>query len=321
MFGLLNAYVFLWWGDVLFKYALLGMLLFAFRQASFRVLTAAVLTCLAVLTVQPFADYREMANLQQDYIEVQDQQGSGERLTSDDRDVIADWQETLNDQRPDYDLIEDEMEIKRGQYAEIFEYNAERVVEEHTAIFYKEDLWDMMLYMFLGIMLFRMGFFDEHVKQGVHFSIALFGIATGLATHAWMTLGLQESHLDPVNSLYYLIFFDLGRLPFVLGYLSLIIFVFRMAIFRRLGDGMLAAGRMALSNYLMQSVFAAFLFYGFGLAQFNQLSRLEIVMFVVVVWILQITFSVYWMRRFHYGPFEWLWRSLTYWKAQPFRKS
>ena len=56
VFGLLNAYVFLWWGDVLLKYALLGMLLFAFRQASFGVLTAAMLTCLAVLTIQPRAD-------------------------------------------------------------------------------------------------------------------------------------------------------------------------------------------------------------------------------------------------------------------------
>jgi uncharacterized protein len=174
--------------------------------------------------------------------------------------------------------------------------------------------------MFLGIMLFRLGFFDEHLRQGVHFTIALFGIGTGLAIHVWMNLGLQENHLDPVNAHYYPIFFDFGRLPFVLGYLSLIIFLFRIPTFRRLGDGLLAAGRMALSNYLMQSIIVAFLFYGFGLAQFNQLSRMEIMMVIVVVWIIQVTASVYWMRRFHYGPFEWLWRSLSYWEAQPFRK-
>jgi uncharacterized protein len=320
VFGLLNAYVFLWWGDVLFKYALLGMLLFAFRRASFRVLTAAVLTCIAVLTIQPLADYREIVNLEQDYLDVQDLEESGERLTWDDRDILADWEDTLDDLRPDYDLIEEEMELKTGQYAEVFEYNAERVFEEHTAIFYEEDLWDMALYMFLGIMLFRLGFFDEHLRQGVHFTIALFGIGTGLAIHVWMNLGLQENHLDPVNAHYYPIFFDFGRLPFVLGYLSLIIFLFRIPTFRRLGDGLLAAGRMALSNYLMQSIIVAFLFYGFGLAQFNQLSRIEIMMVIVVVWIIQVTASVYWMRRFHYGPFEWLWRSLSYWEAQPFRK-
>lgn len=321
MFGLLNAYVFLWWGDVLFKYALLGMLLYAFRQASFGVLTAAVLVCLTVLTVQPFADYRETANLQQDAMELRKQQESGERLTADDRDVIADWRDTRDDLWPDDELIEDEMEIKTGRYGEIFQYNAEYVLEEYTSVFYQEDLWDMMPYMLLGIMLLRMGFFDERTKQGVHFAIAFVGIGTGLATHAWMNLGLQENPLDPVNSFYYRIFFDLGRLPFVLGYLSLIIFVFRMPIFRRIGDGMSATGRMALSNYLMQSILAAFLLYGFGLGQFNQLRRLDLAMVIIVVWILQIGFSVFWMRRFHYGPFEWLWRSLTYWQAQSLRKT
>lgn len=321
LFGLLNAYVFLWWGDVLFKYALLGMLLFAFRQASFRVLTIAMLTCLAVLTAQPFTDYREMLVLQQDYIEVREQRGPDERLTPDDEEIIADWEEALDDIRPDDDRIEDEIEIKAGRYIEIFDYNAESVVEEHTTVFYEEDLWDMMLYMLLGIMLVRMGFFDERVKQGVHITIALFGIGIGLATHAWINLGLQQDPLDPVLSLYYQIFFDLGRLPFVFGYLSLIIVVFRTEIFGWIGVGMSATGRMALSNYLIQSILAAFLFYGFGLAQFNQLSRLDVVMIVVAVWIFQVAFSVYWMRRFYYGPFEWLWRSLTFWKAQPLRKT
>ena len=321
VFGLLNGYVFLWWGDVLFKYALLGMLLYAFRQASLGVLTAAVLACLAVLTLQPLADYRETADLQQDAMALQAQQESGRRLGLDDRDVIADWRDTRDELWPDYDLIEDEMETKQGRYGEIFRYNATYVLEEYTTIFYQEDLWDMMPYMLLGIMLFRLGFFDERTKQGVHIAIALVGIGTGLATHAWINLGLQDNPLDPVNSLYYRIFFDLGRLPFVLGYLSLIIFVFRMAIFRRIGDGMSATGRMALSNYLMQSILAAFLFYGFGLAQFHPLNRLDLAMVTVVFWILQIGFSVFWMRRFHYGPFEWLWRSLTYWHIQPLRKT
>jgi uncharacterized protein len=136
-----------------------------------------------------------------------------------------------------------------------------------------------------------------------------------------MNLGLQKDPLDPVNSLYHRIFFDLGRLPFVLGYLSLIILVFRMAIFSRIGDWMQAAGRMALTNYLMQSILAAFLLYGFGLGQFNQLRRLDLVAVIIAVWILQVAYSVFWMKRFHYGPFEWLWRSLTYWQAQPLRKT
>lgn len=317
VFGLINAYVFLWWGDVLFKYALLGMLLLSFTRASNRVLAAAMLVCLAVLTIQPFAEYREMADLQQQYIDVQKTPKSAQALTPDDQEVVDQWQESLGDMRADYDSIEDEVQIKEGNYFEIFKYNASHVLKEQTTIFYKEDLWDM----FLGVMLFRMGFFDGKVKQTVHVMFAFFGIGVGLAVHAWLNFGFHKNYLDPVESQYYLVFFDLGRLPFVIGYLSLIMLIFRMEIFGYIGDGMAAVGKMALSNYLLQSIIGAFIVYGFGLAHFNELSRLDIAKVIVFVWIFQIILSVIWMRLFYYGPFEWLWRSLTYWKAQPLRKT
>lgn len=321
VFGLVNAYIFLWWGDVLFKYALLGMLLFSFTRASYGVLTTSVLICLAVLTVQPYAEYREMVNLQQEYIDVQNIQQSSQALNPEDEEIIEQWQENLDDTHTDHESIDDEIQIKSGQYLEILQNNLSQVFEEQTAIFYMEDAWDMILYMFLGIMLYRMGFFDGQVKQIAHLMIAFIGIGTGLAIHAWLNLGLLEVHPDPIESLYYLVFVDLGRLPFVLGYLSLIILIFRIKIFRYIGDGMAAAGKMALSNYLIQSIVGAFVFYGFGLDQFNQLSRLDIVKLIVAVWLFQIIVSVAWMRFFHYGPFEWLWRSLTYWKAQPLWKT
>jgi uncharacterized protein len=320
--GLVNSYLFLWWGDVLFKYALLGMLLFPFRRASNSVLTAAVLTCLAVLMIQPLAEYREMLDLQQEHAAVHNKLQAAVPLAPEDQEILDQWRESLDDMQPDPESIDEEREIKSGGYVEIFEYSSGRVLEEHTTIFYKEDFWDMILYMFLGIMLLRNKFFDDGVKQNVHLTIAGIGIGTGLLIHSWLNLGLQETtRLDPVNALYYEIFVDLGRLPFVLGYLSLIIFVFRTDIFNHMGDALAATGRMALSNYLIQSVIGALVFYGFGLSQFDQLSRVEIAVTIALVWAFQIIFSVLWMKKFHYGPFEWLWRSLTYWKAQPFRRA
>jgi uncharacterized protein len=321
IFGLVNAYIFLWWGDVLFKYALLGMLLFSFRRASNKILTVAMLTCLAVLTVQPYADYRELADLEQQYIGVQGKQRSAQPLTSDDYEVVDQWQEILADMRPDYESIEDEIQLKSGNYAGIFKYNVNYVFEEQTSIFYAEDVWDMLLFMLLGIMLLRMNYFEERVPQLVHLSIALFGIGVGLAIHVWLNLGVYANYSDPVASLYYLVFFDLGRVPFVAGYMSLTILVFRSEVFKYIGDGMAAVGRMALSNYLMQSIIGAFVFYGFGLAHFNQMSRLDLAEFVFLACIFQIAFSVVWMRLFCCGPAEWLWRSLTYWEAQPLRRT
>ena len=80
-----------------------------------------------------------------------------------------------------------------------------------------------------------------------------------------------------------------------------------------------AAGRMALTNYIGQSVMATTVFYGFGLGWYGYLSRLELLVVVAVILSVQIVFSSWWLARFKLGPLEWLWRSATYLKAMPMR--
>ena len=77
---------------------------------------------------------------------------------------------------------------------------------------------------------------------------------------------------------------------------------------------------MALTNYVMHSVICAFIFYGFGFAMFGQLVRYELYYVVLGIWIFQLVVSPIWLRYYRFGPLEWLWRSLTYWKQQPFRR-
>lgn len=78
-------------------------------------------------------------------------------------------------------------------------------------------------------------------------------------------------------------------------------------------------GRMALTNYIGQSVLATTVFYGFGLGLYGYLSRFEQLGVVVVILSLQVVFSSWWLARFKFGPLEWLWRSATYLKAMPMR--
>jgi uncharacterized protein len=79
-------------------------------------------------------------------------------------------------------------------------------------------------------------------------------------------------------------------------------------------------GQMAFTNYLAQSLLCGIFFYGIGFGMFGKLHRHEIYYVVGVVWIIQIIWSHLWLRYFNFGPLEWLWRSLTYWKKQPWRK-
>jgi uncharacterized protein len=78
-----------------------------------------------------------------------------------------------------------------------------------------------------------------------------------------------------------------------------------------------AVGRMALSNYLMHSIILTTVFYGYGLGLYGSISRFGQMGFVVAVIALQLLLSPWWLARYRFGPLEWLWRSLTYWKRQP----
>jgi uncharacterized protein len=80
-----------------------------------------------------------------------------------------------------------------------------------------------------------------------------------------------------------------------------------------------AVGQMALTNYIMHSVVTMFVFMGFGFGLFGQLARHQLYYVVGSIWLFQLIASPIWLRFFHFGPLEWLWRSLTYKTVQPFR--
>lgn len=82
-----------------------------------------------------------------------------------------------------------------------------------------------------------------------------------------------------------------------------------------------AVGRTAFSNYLLQSILCTTLFYSYGFALFGSLGRAELWGVAGCVWAIQLAVSPLWLSRFRIGPFEWIWRSLTYWKPQPWRSS
>ena len=74
---------------------------------------------------------------------------------------------------------------------------------------------------------------------------------------------------------------------------------------------------MALTNYLVQTVACTFIFYGFGLGLYGKLELYQVNLVCVFICLAQLLSSSLWLRYFRFGPCEWLWRSLTYWKRQP----
>ena len=93
--------------------------------------------------------------------------------------------------------------------------------------------------------------------------------------------------------------------------------IYKAGLLTWLTPRLAAVGRMALTNYLTHSIVCATLFYGYGLGAFGHVNRIGLAGTELVIWIVQLLVSPIWLERFRFGPAEWLWRSLTYWKLQP----
>jgi uncharacterized membrane protein YeiB len=110
----------------------------------------------------------------------------------------------------------------------------------------------------------------------------------------------------------------LGNLPACLGYVGLVVTMLHSrSIWSRIRV-LAAPGRMALTNYLTQSLVCAIFFYHYGLGHWG-MPRAQQVLFVVLVYAAQVALSHWWLARFRYGPMEWLWRGFTYRQVPPMR--
>jgi uncharacterized protein len=106
-----------------------------------------------------------------------------------------------------------------------------------------------------------------------------------------------------------------------LGYAAGAIVLLECAPVRRALHGLGAIGRMAFTNYIAQSLVAGGIFYGWGLGQFGKLDAPTVLALAATIYAAQAWLSGWWLRRYRFGPLEWLWRTLTYGAAQPMRRA
>ncbi len=108
-----------------------------------------------------------------------------------------------------------------------------------------------------------------------------------------------------------------GSLVVALGHVGMLMLVVQSGLIAWLTTRLAAVGRMALSNYLTHSLVCTTLFYGYGFGLFGHINRTGLAGIVLFIWIFQLVVSPIWLKHFRFGPAEWLWRSLTYWRIQP----
>lgn len=163
---------------------------------------------------------------------------------------------------------------------------------------------------------------DPVANRGFFVKLAVGGLVLGtLGVAASLTLGSQFDLVEGfAESTLAMGLMALGNLPLALGYLAIVVLLASGPLRNLLG--LLApAGRMALTNYLLQSVVGTLIFYGYGLGLWGEIGRSAQVAIVLAVFAGQVAFSHWWLTRFRFGPMEWLWRAGTYLQWPPMRRT
>jgi uncharacterized protein len=166
----------------------------------------------------------------------------------------------------------------------------------------------------LGTWVWRTGFFRATASRTYLVAAACFTLAIG----AWLTIAATRGDLLgwPLNWQGRLTVQSLAQLVLATGYAAAIVILAEQAWTRIFVQWAGPLGRMAFTNYIVQSIILSFIFYGFGLALFGRLTIAQSLAIAVLIYVAQAAFSAWWLRRFRFGPIEWLWRSLMYGERQ-----
>ncbi len=291
LFGMLHAYL-LWYGDILTYYAIAGLtLMWWIRRVNPKVLffgglTAYYLGSVFMILFTAIGYWAFSAG----HIEMHE-------LSADPAVEIAGY---------------------TGTYLDAFKtrFFTTMIMQVTIGVLFLPMLWGIMS---MGIGLTRMGILtgERSLRFYVIAACACLGIGiplTGLG-YAW-----SQSTFNLVPGFIWQALAQPVGVPLSLGYAALIIALSKCSSARFICVPLAAVGRMALTNYFLHTILCTTFFYGYGLGYFASIEFPMLWLVVFAVWTINIVFSMLWLRFFVMGPFEWLWRALTYRKLVPIRR-
>ena len=318
-FGLVDAYILFWTGDILVTYALAGFVLFRFRNASPRKLLISALVVLVLHTGFLVGFKYSLEIGQQAAIEIASNPEFSEPATLE---MAEAWYGFKSDYLVPAGTEEVELKQRRASYPNAFLFNAGKATEMIVFAIPTILLWDALIMMLIGMALFKQSILDASKSTKFYVKLMIIGFGTGLVINSWEVLLAARSGFQLLETYPYLHWtYHLGRLGMAFGWLGLILYVCQKSYWSRARHALAAVGRMALSNYLMHSVFALVLFTGVGFALVGELDRWMLYPIVATIWIIQLIVSPWWLSRFQFGPCEWLWRSLSYGRIPALRRA
>lgn len=320
LFGVLHAYLLLWPADTLYHYALAGIFAFSFRHLKPVYLVIAAVLALALPSTLDIRDYLASKKTYDEAQAASAKKKQGIELSKTEAQAIIAWGEEVKSRKPSPEKIKEDIANHHKGYWSMVQYLAPANQIQETTVAYRYKLWDALTMIFLGMAFYKWNILQANRSRRFYWLLALIGYGIGLTVNYLETRQLLVSQFSVHALEQTYLTYNLGRIFTTFGHIALIMLFIKSGWLNFLQQAFKAAGQMAFSNYIGQTIICNFIFLGYGFALYGKLQRYELYYVVLGVWIFQLIFSSIWLHFFRFGPLEWLWRSLTYWKIQPLTK-
>lgn len=307
LFGAIHFYL-IWFGDILFGYATIGMVAFLFRRKEPKTL---IIIGIALVLLE----FLMMAGMAAQV------RGLATQVTQPgvSPETLRQWNEMTAWVRvPTSAEINEQMGLILGPWSGV----AQSQLTKHTfdpIIFSLMFGPETLAYMLFGMAALKSGYLTGQWSDADYRRAAIRGYAVSLPLYLVLIWLIFRNDFSVLALMSFAMAATVLVRPFMIPAVAALVI-----LLTRKGGGLTqriaAAGRAAFTNYLGTSIIMTGLFYGWGLGLYGELGRAQLWLVVIAMWVLMLAWSKPWLDRFEYGPLEWLWRSLARGSAQPMRK-
>ena len=320
LFGVIHCYLLLWDGEILYAYGIVGMFAFSFRHLSPKKLILGLALMLAFDTALTVREYYSTNEMYTTSLAANLKKTKGDSLTIAEKKAISKWEDKVKENKASPQQLKDEMTARSKGYWSIVMHKAPENMLAETVFLYRYNFWDTLAMMLFGMAFFKNGILKASKSNQFYLIMALIGYGIGISINYYEGSLITSNNFSIVSISKSFLTYQFGRIPTTCGHIALIMLFVKSGILPFLQRAFAAVGQMAFTNYITHSIICNIIFLGYGFSMYGKLQRYELYYIVISIWIFQLIFSPIWLKYFRFGPLEWMWRSLTYWKIQPFKK-
>lgn len=296
--GLIHAYVF-WPGDILSIYAVMGFVLLLFRNKS----DVSLLKWTVGLMIVPIVTYLLLFAAFLAF-------APPDVGATVETEMAEGWRRNVET-------------VAYGNFWQIMStYNPGYIIGRYMGLIFQMRLPKILAMFLLGFYAYRIGVF-QNLKANAPLikKVLIYGLILGVVGNLIMTAaaGNEGSFPPSAMGIVGVVGYAFGVPALALGIIALLTTLWQAGPWKRVLEIFAPVGRMALTNYLMQTLVCVMIFYGYGLGKFGIFTASQATLTALAIFAVQIVVSTAWLKFFAFGPMEWVWRQLTYGKRLPLR--